>query len=108
MITLDQLCGVLDGLGIPWANEGFSDDDKPAPPYMSLEAGFGETAYADNKAWASWMNYEILLYTAHRSYELESRIEAALDKAGCAFSESVMHADGESMIVASFSVSVQE
>lgn len=53
MITLDQLCGVLDGLGIPWANEGFSDDDKPAPPYMSLEAGFGETAYADNAAWGA-------------------------------------------------------
>ena len=36
MITLDQLCGVLGGLGIPWANEGFSEDDKTAPPHMSL------------------------------------------------------------------------
>lgn len=107
-MKLDDLCTLLDGLNIPWTNEGYTDDDRPEPPYISLEAGLGETAYADNKAWASWMNYEILLYTAHRSYELESKIEAALDKAGCAFSESVTHADGESMIVASFAVSVQE
>ena len=108
MITLDQLCGVLDGLGIPWANEGFSDDDKPAPPYMSLEAGFGETAYADNAAWARWMPYEILLYTAQRSYDLESKIADALDASGCAFEKAITHLDGERLIEASFSVIVNE
>lgn len=108
MITLDELCTVLDGLGVPWTNEGYTDDDRPEPPYISLEAGPGETVYADNIAWASWMNYEILLYTAHRSYDLEKKIEAALDAAGCAFSESVGSADNERMVLAAFSVSVQE
>lgn len=108
MMKLDDLCQLLDGMKIPWTNEGYTDDDRPQPPYISLEAGLDKTAYADNKVWASWMTYEILLYTTHRSYELESKIEDALDKAGCAFSESVAHIDGERMIVASFSVSVQE
>lgn len=108
MMTIDDLCALLDGLEIPWSNEGYTDDDRPEPPYISLEAGLVETAYADNKVWASWMTYEILLYTRHRSYELESKIEKALEDAGCAFSESVAHSDNEDMIVASFVVAVTE
>lgn len=108
MMQLDDLCALLDGLGIEWANEDFTDDEKPAPPYIVLSAGFGETAYADNAAWARWMPYEILLYTAQRSYGLESRIAAALDAAECAFEKSVTHLDGEHLIEASFSVTVNE
>lgn len=108
MISLDELCNVLDTLKIPWANEGFNENDKPEPPYISLEAGFEESAYADNKAWASWMPYEILLYTAQRDYELESKIATALDEAGCAFGKSVTHDDGESLVEAIFTVNVTE
>ena len=107
-MKIDDLCKLLDGLGIPWTNEGYTEEDRPEPPYISLEADFGGTSYADNKAWASWMNYEILLYTAHRAYELEDKIESALDAEGCAYSESVTHVDGERLVVASFYVSVQE
>lgn len=107
-MKLDDLCTLLDGLGIPWANEGFRDDTKPAPPYISLEAGFGEAAFADNTAWQRWMPYEILLYTAQRSYDLESKIAAALDAAECAFEKSITRVDGERLIVACFSVNVTE
>ncbi len=108
MISLDDLCAVLNSLQIPWANEGFNENDKPEPPYISLEAGFEESTYADNASWARWMPYEILLYTAHRSYELERRIKKALDGAGCAFEKSVSHIDGERLIEACFTVNVAE
>ena len=108
MISLDDLCTVLDGLKIPWANEGFTESEKPAPPYISLEAGFGESAWADNRAWARWMPYEILLYTHGRAYALEAKIEAALDGAGCAFENAITHYDGEHLIEAAFTVNVTE
>lgn len=108
MMKLDDLCTLLDGLGIPWANEGFTEADKPAPPYISLEAGFSEAAWADNRAWARWMPYEILLYTPHRAYDLEAAIEAALDGADCAFEKSITHYDGEHLIEACFTVNVEE
>lgn len=107
-MTLDDLCKLIDGLGIQWANECFTDDENPAPPYIILEAGFGETSYADNAAWARWMPYEILLYTAQRAYGIESEIAAALDAAGCAFEKSITHVDGERLIEASFAVNVTE
>ena len=65
MMNLDDLCKLLDGLGIPWANEDFTDDEKPAPPYIVLSAGFGETLYADNVAWISWMPCEV--FALHRA-----------------------------------------
>lgn len=108
MMNLDDLCAVLDGLGIEWANEDFADDERPAPPYIVLSAGFGETIYADNVAWVRWMPCEVLLYTAQRSYELESKIADALDAAGCAFEKSVTHVDGERLIEAAFAVNVTE
>ena len=108
MIKLDDLCAVLDTLQIPWANEGFTESEKPDPPYISLEAGFGDSAFADNTAWARWMPYEILLYTAHRSYELESKIESALDGAGCAFEKSISRNDVEHLVEACFAVNVDE
>ena len=48
MIELKALCGVLDSLGIPWANQRFADGEEPAPPFICLVAGYNEAAYADN------------------------------------------------------------
>lgn len=108
MITLDELCGVLDRLGLPWANEGFADDERPDVPYIVLEADFEEVAYADDMPWARWMPYEILLYTSNRSYETEARVADLLDEAGCAYEKSITHNDGERLVEASFSVCVTE
>lgn len=108
MIGLDGLCSVLDGLGIEWTNEKFGSEDAPAPPYICLQAGFEETAYADNMAYARWMPYEILLYTSQRDYGLEQQIASALDAHEIAYSKSVAHFDSESLIEAAFTVSVTE
>lgn len=108
MMTLDALCAALDSLGIPWANEGFTDDDRPAPPYISLEAGFEEVAYADNAAYARWMPYEVLLYSPQRAYGLEAEVGAALDAAGFAYEKAITHFDGEHLIEAAFTVNVTE
>ena len=63
MIELKALCGVLDSLGIPWANQRFADGEEPAPPFICLVAGYNEAAYADNGTYLSWMPYDIALYT---------------------------------------------
>lgn len=108
MIGIDDLCALLDGLGVDWVNEQYANGEEPTPPYICLTAGYEETAYADNKAYARWMPYEILLYTRTRDYALEKRIAQALDDAECAYSKTITHYDGEHLIEASFSVSVTE
>lgn len=107
MITLDELCSVLDGLGIPWANEGYIDE-KTTLPYISLEAGFSDGLYADNISWIEFMSYEIILYTKARDYPLEATIAHALDANGCPFEKSVQQVESEHLVEVSFSVNLIE
>lgn len=108
MIGLDELCGVLDGLGIPWANQRFADGEEPAPPFICLVAGYNESAYADNNAYLSWMPYDIALYTRHRDYAGEGRIRAALEAVECPYTLGITEIDSERLTEAAFTVNVRE
>ena len=63
MNSLKDLAELLDAFGLPWANGGFRDDDESlAPPYIDIEAGYGEALSADNTGWCRWMPYDVALY----------------------------------------------
>lgn len=108
MIELKELCGVLDSLGIPWANQRFADGEEPEPPFICLVAGYNEATYADNGTYLSWMPYDIALYTRHRDYESEGRIRRALEAAGCPFTLGITNIDSEELTEAAFTVNVVE
>lgn len=106
MIELKALCSLLDSLGIPWSNQSFSGEAEP--PYIVLVAGYGESVYADNAAYASWMPYDIALYTRRRDYVREKRIKDALDEAGVNYTIAVTSIESEKLVEAAFSVNVLE
>ena len=108
MIALKALCGVLDSLGIPWANQRFADGEEPDPPFICLVAGYNDAAYADNGTYLSWMPYDIALYTRHRDYESEGRIRRALEIAECPFTLGITNIDSEELTEAAFTVNVAE
>ena len=97
---------MLDKLGIAWSNQSCSDDAEP--PYIVLVAGYGESAYADNAAYASWMPYDIALYTRRRDYARERKIKDALDAADCPYALAVTSIESENVVEAAFSVNVEE
>lgn len=73
-----------------------------------LVAGYGEAAYADNAAYASWMPYDIALYTRRRDYTRERKIKDALDAADCPYALAVTSIESENVVEAAFSVNVEE
>ena len=100
MNTLDELVAVLKSFGLPFSNGAFQEDERPAPPYIEIEAGYGEAAYADNA--------DCGLYCAERDYELERRVETALDDAGFACTKTVTPIDGEGVIETAYQINVFE
>ena len=108
MIGLKELCGVLDTLGIPWANQKFADGEEPSPPFICLVAGYDEAAFADNRAYLSWMSYDVALYTRHRDYANEKRIADALDSAECPYTLGITEIESEGLTEAAFTVNVAE
>lgn len=110
MNSLKDLADLLDSLGIPWTNGTARDDsgkDK-VPPYIDIEAGYGDSIFADNKTWALSMPYDVALYARERDYQLEQRIETALDDADFAFTKIVTPLDGEDLIETAYEVNVSE
>lgn len=108
MNTLDELVAVLKAFGLPFSNGAFQPDERPSPPYIEIEAGYGEAAYADNVAHLRWMPYDCGLYCATRDYELEQSVESALDDAGFAYTKTIMPIDGEDVIETAYQVNVFE
>lgn len=108
MKSLDDLISAVESLGIPWANGAFQDGEEPPPPFIVLVAGFSQSAYADNIAWARAMPYDVALYTRARDYELERRIGDAIEAAGIAYELAITHIDAEHLTEAAFSVAVSE
>lgn len=108
MNSLKDLAKLLDAFGLPWANGGFRDDGFPAPPYIDIEAGYGESMCADNAAWCRWMPYDVALYVRERDYELEKRFEAALDAAEFNYSKMVTPLDGDDLIETAYEIDVTE
>ena len=108
MNSIRDLAKLLDAFGLPWANGGFRDGDWPAPPYIDIEAGYGEAASADNAGWLRWMPYDVALYAHERDYDLERRFEAALDAAEFNYTKTVTKLDGEELVETAYEVCVTE
>ncbi len=110
MNSLEDLAALLDSLGIPWTNSGSRDGSAKdeVPPYIDIEAGYSDATYADNKVWLHWMPYDVALYVRERDYQIEQKIESALDDADFAFTKTVTQIDGEDLIETSYEVNVFE
>lgn len=108
MRTLDELVALLKSFGLPFSNGAFLSDERPAPPYIEIEAGYSEAAFADNVTHIRWMPYDCALYSAARDYELERRIESALDAAEFAYTKTVTAIDGEGVIETAYEINVIE
>jgi hypothetical protein len=108
MNTLDELVAVLKSFGLPFSNGAFQPDERPAPPYIEIEASYGEAVYADNATHLQWMSYDCGLYCAERDYELEQRVETALDDAGFAYTKTITPIDGEGVIETAYQINVFE
>ena len=108
MNALTDLTAALDALGIPWTNGGTREKGGSTPPYIDIEPGYGEAAFADCSTWAQWMPYDVALYVRERDYALERKVEAALDTAGFGFTKTLTPIDGEDVIETAYEVNVFE
>lgn len=108
MKTLKELVALLRSFGLPFSNGAFQEDERPAPPYIEIEAGYGEGVFADNASFARWMPYDCALYCEARNYALEEQLEQALDAAGFTFVKTVTPIDGENVVETAYQINVTE
>ena len=108
MESIHELTSAVASIGIPWANGHWGKGDDPTVPYITLMPGTGESFGADNITWCAVMPYDVELYTSVRDYELERRLETALDAAGIYWSKEVYDLEDEEVSETVYNVTVRE
>lgn len=109
MTTLDELCQVIDSIGLPWANTNFEREDDVSPPYIVLRKSDGSVIGANDSAWCHLVEYDIGLYTKRRDYALERTVMDALDGSGIFYDDGgFWELPEQGMVEAVFTVTVRE
>lgn len=82
-MTLPELSDVLASTGIPTTYHSWHDVDgeRPALPFMTYQVAYSNNFFADNTVYLPINHIDISLYTALKSLETESLVEAALEGA---------------------------
>lgn len=86
-MTQDEVKTMLDSVGIPTAYYEFPDDSGTNPPFICFYYGDSDDLYADDTNYGRISTLYVELYTDAKDFELESKVETVLSRAGISYSK---------------------
>lgn len=107
-MTYQGLNALVESFGLPTAYYQFTDDTATAPPFVCWLFTDSQDFYADNTNYQRIRPARIELYTDFKDFDLESRIETALNAAGLTYvrSEGPIETERMYMVTYDFSVTI--
>ena len=79
-MTYQDILTILSEINLPYAYDHFAEGESPDPPFMVFLFPRSDNFGADNKVWKKINVLHIELYTDKKSPDIESQVEAVLDK----------------------------
>lgn len=82
--SLEDLNNILLSTGLPVAYSHFVESDNeplPAPPFITYLVTYSSNFAADNLVYQQMRNIQIELYTDQKDFDVERKVEEALDQA---------------------------
>ena len=79
-MTYEQINGIMEEMGLPFAYHHFAEGESPNPPFLIFLSPGENTFSADNYMYFSFKQLDIELYTDIKNPELESHIEQVLKR----------------------------
>lgn len=79
---MDEIVSLLNGLGIPWAYDHFSEGEAVDPPFICYRTPGSDNFSADGRVYLPVDVVDIELYTDEKDPELEKRVHDVLTAAG--------------------------
>lgn len=77
-MTLEELNQRLQSTGLPVTYRAWPEGKAPGLPFICYLSEGTNAIYADGSVFCTWQDVRVELYTAVKSPELESTVEAAL------------------------------
>ena len=79
-MTYQEIISILSEIDLPYAYDHFAEGESPDPPFMVFLFPRSDNFGADNKVYQKINVLHIELYTDKKSPDIETKVEAVLDK----------------------------
>ena len=79
-MTYQEIISILSEIDLPYAYDHFAEGESPDPPFMVFLFPRSDNFGADNKVYQKINVLYIELYTDKKSPDIETQVEAVLDK----------------------------
>ena len=108
-MTRVDIASMIEAIGIPYAFDHFPDipgKHPQGPPYICFLLPKRNDFMADDKAYVKFAELVVELYTDNVDFELEAKVEAALDAAELPYDQTRRYIDSESMYQTTYTTEV--
>ena len=78
-MTLEELAGMLEKTGFPFAYDHFAEGESPDPPFICYLLPQSDNFSADGKVYLKVSSVNIELYTDSKDLSVEQKLEAVMD-----------------------------
>ena len=87
-MTLEELAGMLEKTGFPFAYDHFAEGESPDPPFICYLLPGSDNFAADGRVYFRISEARIELYTDRKDPGAEALVETVLDDAGIFYNKS--------------------
>lgn len=105
-MTRAEIFTMLKSVGIPTAYHHFAENTGIQPPFICFYCPDDNDFLADNTNYVKVDALTVELYTDNKDFELEGRLEAALNGAGLVYTRFGEYIDSEKMYMQTYETEV--
>lgn len=96
-MTLEDLAGMLEKTGFPFAYDHFAEGESPDPPFICYLLPQSDNFSADGKVYLKVSSVNIELYTDSKDLSVEQKLEAVLDTHGIFYDKTEVWIESEKL-----------
>jgi len=107
-MTIEQLAGMLQDTGIPFAYDHFAEGESPEPPFICYLLPGSDNFAADGRVYFKINEVRVELYTDTKDVFVEKQVEDALDSQGIFYNKSEVWISEERLYEVMYSFEVPD
>ena len=105
-MTYDEIMGMLAEVSLPVAYDHFAEGESPGPPFLVFLFPSSDNFSADGTVYQKIDELHIELYTDRKQPDVESALEAVLDRHGVFYNKSEVWIETERLYEVLYSTEV--
>lgn len=105
-MTYQEIAGMVESIGLPFAYYVFPKDTEQAPPFVCFYFPDSDDVYADDTNYAKIRPLIIELYTDNKDFALEANVESTLNGNGLPYSRTETYISNERMYLITYTTEV--